>query len=86
MIQNKILKSVQSGLKHVPGPVVAVMKTKPVMVGCGVVGAALTAYSTGNASGSQAIAGTAIGLGVVAVQSIPVGKILSAAITLGRRK
>lgn len=77
MFQDKVLKAVQAGMQRVPAPVARVMRTGPAMAGCVVVGGALTAYGAGKCSGSQAIAGVAIGLGTVGLQAVPLGKVFS---------
>lgn len=56
-----ITRVVIGAVRRVPSPVIAVTKSKTFLSGCGVVGAALTAYSTGECTGTQAIAGACIG-------------------------
>ncbi len=86
MIQQKVLAAVHKGMQYVPSPLRTAMRTKTAMVGCVVVGGAFTAYGTGKCSGSEAIAGVAIGAGTIALDKIPVGKILSAGVGLLKRK
>lgn len=79
MIQAKILATVQKGMQYVPAPVRSAMTTDMALKGCVVVGGALTAYGTGNCSGSQAVAGVVIGAGTIALDKIPLSKLLSGA-------
>lgn len=84
MIQGKILKTVQAGVGRVPAPVRRVMRSKTATLSCVVIGGALGAYGNGEVDGSHAIAGMVIGLGLVGLQRIPLGKVLG--LIMGSRK
>jgi len=60
-----ITRVVTGAVRRVPAPVIAVTKSKTFLSGCGVAGVALTAYSTGECTGTQAIAGACIGTAII---------------------
>lgn len=64
-------------VSKVPAPVIGVTKSKTFMAGCGVLGAALTAYSTGECTGTQAIAGACLG-GSIIFQRLATEKLFQA--------